>query len=398
MVGGCSCEDERPYTPFTVATGQTQADDAPATAAGPTNQPAQFLEAPADATTWSAFGRQLVAPSGSKFHWAALYGDPASAEARLLTWTLGPPASGGLWLHGLDGKPTRHLLRSPSFLPQGGDCRESTRFLPGTALTATLDIRRSCASRLLPGSPERALVLLDVARPEPFVFGLRLLATPEGESFDFSAESVDLDGDGQNDVVAHFRARRLSGSTEKTSEKDDEKIALHWLARPAGPSRQKDTPSQEFVKRTKALVVSAQRKAERASVPTAVDALRRLYTAVCAESAAPRVLDWEGAPLACGGMDEGLKQLTTAAVHAELGLGRPARALGELTRADWYGSSPLNDAQRAALTKVALAKVPSGSARKQGEFRPALVARPTAPSLPRLHFDDASTLWALGPE
>ncbi len=379
LVGGCQCEDEKPYTPFSVASGTTSETKPPPAPTPAVDSNVVVAQEPG-LTRWTVLSSTLSAAPGASFLSAARVG------ARLFSWQVGRDEVDGLWLHDESGASAKRVVPAPDFLPSGNDCEESATLLLGPAETATLDVARKCAVRQLSGSASRAFLLLDLAREEPRLFGLRLGDDPEGERLDVTASAADLDGDGQGDTDLAFEVSTAKGQKAK--------LSLHFLTRPAGPSRQKDTPSCEFTTAAKALVISGQRKAERASVPGQVEAWRRLYGALCAESLSARVHAWDGAALPCTSMDDGLGNLVLAAVHAHLGNKAPARALGEWERASWYGVSVPSALTKKLLSDAILARLPHGAVRKRAELPLALPA-PNG-NLPerRLAFDQASRLWA----
>ncbi len=392
LTSGCSCEDERPYTPFSVATALPNSDPAPTqkTAKETADEAAEkalVVAAPSALRTWTVFERTLSAPRGGTFALAARLPEPdATAPASVVSWIQGPSDVHGLWLHGLNGSPQKRLVESPAFLPTDADCSEQVTLASSGPGGVTVDVTRSCGARQLPGAPHRALLVVQTAASVPLLQALRVAPLAVGETLELEAHTADQDGDGASDVKVTFRMLAPGGTQES--------FGVHWLARPAGPSRQKDTPSRAFVARASELGIAAQRKAERGRVPAQVDALRRLYAAVCSEGGASRVSQWDGTPLSCGNMEAGLGRLTWAAVQAHVGLNELSRALGELERAAWFGAAPA-EKERLALEKLALAKVSVGTPRRVADVRITLGDKPAGVLRSRLAFDSKNRLWAL---
>jgi len=392
LTSGCSCEEERPYTPFSVATALPNTDLPPAQktakeTADEVAEKALVVAAPSALRTWTVFERTLSAPRGGTFALAASLPEPdATAPASVVSWIQGPSDVHGLWLHGLDGSPQKRLVESPAFLPTDPDCSEQVALASSGSRGVTVDVTRSCGARQLPGAPNRALLVVQTAAPVPLLHALRVAPTAAGEKLEFEADTADQDGDGASDVNVTFRMLAPGGTLES--------FGMHWLARPAGTSRQKDTPSRAFVTRASELGIAAQRKAERGRVPAQVEALRRLYAAVCSEGGASRVSQWDGTPLSCGNMDAGLGRLTWAAVQAHIGLSEPGPALGEFERAAWFGAPPA-EKERLALEKLTLAKILVETPRRIDDVRVTLGDKPAGVVQSRLAFDAKNRLWAL---
>lgn len=379
---GCSCEEDRPYTPFSVATSAPTAPDSSALpSAGPTAGPLVEV-APPLASTWTVFDATLTAPPEGIFLSAALVGERGESAA-VVAWVDGPDAIAGLWSFSAKGTADRRLTASPAFLPRASDCKPSVQLQPSGKSTVAVDLIHQCGSRQLPGAAERAFLVMNLQSAQPLVHGLRVAPLSTGETLGISVNGADLDGDGADDIAVELALTSPSGASES--------MTVHWLLRPAGSSRQKDTPGQEFLRKARELVTAGQRKADRAGVPARVDGMRRLFSAVCAESGAARVMQWDGAPFSCGRLDAALPSLTLAAVHAHLGIKQPGRAIGEFERASWYGSGA-SEAERSAAEKIILSRVSKGSPRMEATLQFPLGARPSGVFVRRLEFDGNGTL------
>lgn len=388
LVSGCSCEEDRPYTPFTVATSPPEEGTAPPAEENTTTAPTSsaFAVAPPNANSWKIFERTLTAPDAGTFEGALSSPSALPEGRRIYAWIKGNAQSGGLWLYEEAGLPTKRIIAAPDFLPGGADCIERARLAWSGQRTLSVDIERNCESRLLPGSPHRAVILLDPQAESAWISGLRVAPSLSNELLAIQVDGADRDQDGTDDIAISFRL----GAEDSV----EEELEFQWLRRPAGPSREKETPSKSFHARAQKLVLSGQRKAERAEVPARVERLRRLYGAVCAESAAPRVTQWDGSPLSCGSLDASLAELVTASVHAHLGLKEPARAWGEWERSSWYGRGPTTKSLE-ALQKTLLQKIPNGVAPRITSVSVRLKAPRGGIVASRLRFDPTGQLWAL---
>src|SRR5690606_2949260 len=120
-----ACEENKPYTPFQVATALPSGEESQDGANGadpppvPPRTAVKALHAPAGATSWKAFGRTLKAPSNTIF--AAAISSLNSESDEVLVWVL--PEEGksggdaGLWAFDSEGSPVRRVFPLPDFLP-----------------------------------------------------------------------------------------------------------------------------------------------------------------------------------------------------------------------------------------------------------------------------------------
>lgn len=387
----CQCEEERPYTPFAVATSlpSTSPDDrAPTAPESPaTEEPVTAQLAPPGTSTWTVFSRTLVAPPESVLSSALRL-----EKSDIVAWVSPKKptgGNGGLWLFDEQGHATRRLTSVPDYLPSGPDCAEEVTLVAASPSSVAVEIVRTCSTRQLPGAPTRALLFVQPSREAAVTFGLRLSDLPPGETLRLTPDATDRDGDGSDDYRVGFELKSPAGEVESWS--------LSWIGRPAGPSREKDAPSSEFAKRAARLVIGGQRKAERARVPAQVDALRRLFSAVCSESASARIKLLDGSPLVCGDVSASLGSLVTAAVHAHLGLKEIGRAVGEAERAAWYGER-VKDSVYGELEKLLLARISNAEVEAPVSVRAEARAPKGEVTLLPLAFDDAGRLWSLGNE
>ncbi|MGC4094939.1 MAG: hypothetical protein QM756_44880 [Polyangiaceae bacterium] len=351
-----SCRRERPYTPFGVTSALPNAAPPllapPVSASAAPNAPAdatvkKAVFAPENALRWSLEGRDLDAPSGRRFE-QALVGDFNLDGAReAVTWTLPEPPSnealpGELWLFPSAGEPKK-ILDFPSFLPTGSDCTPVASLSQSGTRTVTLEVRVSCATRLLARAPTRALASIDPFTDAGPRFGVRAAEAAPGEVLALTLLSRDDDGDGREDY-------RLSTGLGLGSAAPEMFAEMLFLDRTAGVSRDGREPSKSLLELLKKDVPRSQKKKTADVALAHVDATRRLLGSLCAEGGTPRVFDWSGNPLRCGGLQDVVDRLGSLEVSAYLALGDTTEALAALSRDGWYFGA-MRPNQRAQLTK-----------------------------------------------
>lgn len=386
------CDDDKPYTPFQVASS-LPAENSPNSGEAPSlpDAPAEksavtILKAGGGSATMKAFGRTLKAPKGTWLE-VVLHGLDSESD-EVLGWVLPKKrgasiAASGVWSFDAAGNPVKRLLPLPEFLPNGSDCQFTAELFASGPRTVTSEVESHCSSDLLAGTPVRSIAVLDPTRGDPEILHLRQSAPPSGEKIALRVNSTDRDGDGADDVELTVTLTSPSGV--------EESLPLRWLVRTAGASREAEAPLSDISKRVSRLLISSVRKAEREKVPQQVDALRRLMTTVCAELGSPKLLGYSGEKLSCGAILPSLALLAEAEVKAYLGTNQLGRALGAVERADWYGKS----AKRGpALAPLLRDKIPSVEAKRLARFRVVPKTSPLPYRTP-LTFDEKGQLWLL---
>lgn len=389
-----ACDEDKPYTPFQVATSLPNDEKAPNTPKADHDQQkreskwATSLRAPAGSTAWKAFGRTLSAPKGTELHVGLPILNSESDE--VTAWVLPDgerkrtASEPGLWLFDAAGKPIRRLLALPDFVPQGNDCRLRAELTGTGPTTFTSRLDAECSSRLLPGTPTTSLAVVDSSRSDPTLVHLRSQEAAPGERLDLIVDSTDQDGDGSDDVRLSVELTAPSGAKES--------LPLLWLSRTAGASRQPDSPRVELSKRASRLSIAAVRKAERGAVTDEVDALRRLLSSVCGELGKPRLSREGGDPLACGDIQGSLEQLAHVEVQALLGQDKLEDALGAYERADWFGTN-FDAKRRKKMADLVLAAIPNTKANRLARFN-VETQSPATPHASPLKFTDDGQLFA----
>jgi hypothetical protein len=372
----CRCEDEHPYTPFSVTDSlpQDPALRPPNPQILPDTSGAERLEPPPGTKRWEVLGKVLEAPPGLVFGSLVRLGPVG------FVW-LGPEKPGSTEGAGVyrvqETGALERFYEVPAFLPRGGDCGlEAGLALTGSSSLA-LDVRAPCQNARLGGTPSRAAILLDSLAQSP-PFGMRLENAAPGETLEVKMDARDADGDGRDDRTFEFHLKSPTGG--------DGALTFAWLSRAAGPSRRSETPGKGLAEQVQTLGRKAIRKKERAEVPPQVDALRRAFGAICAEGKRPRVTLLDETNLRCGDLNRSLGQLQMAQIEANLGLERPFVALGEYLHSGYFGA-PASERERDAMKAAILKKIPSVTGVELSSITGPF------PETAWLSFDQSSRLW-----
>jgi len=412
VLGGCDAfdSDRKPYTPFPAASGSTTAAPPSAVAtprvdAGPARELASVsrgaLFAPAEARDWRIADRKLTAPDGLVFRLGLVGGLAGGKDGDVLAWltgTLEKPVIGELWLFPEQGAP-RLVSGAPSFLPTGPTCSHDTHLDQTGPNSVSLDIRASCATPLLPRTPDRSVAVLAPLRDNPKIVGFRLAAPAPGETSHLEIVSRDRDGDGRDDVEM-----TLVFAGPRTAEV---RASFVWLDRPAGLSRDAIEPLASFLRLASLETVRAGSTklgnagtGSPAAVAEGVATARRLYSTLCAESGVARISLDNGAELGCGDLAAAFQALTQARINAELAGGHPERALAALEQHAWFPSGAKAEADR--FLKAQLALVTSKIIKRRVIKLVPLKSQPRrlepGPHLSPLSFHADGSLLLLSPE
>lgn len=399
LVALFGCEEDKPFTPFEVATAlptRPEPPPAPEPIASPTTIPGdgplrRALKAPRDAKTWTVEGRALKAPEGHFFELALPLTALSDGKApEVVAWTRRPargnaPASGTLWLYG-DTAP-RKLTELPGFVPVSPDCEHVPHLDQTGPSTVTLDVSARCTARLVARAPTRSVLVVDPLRAEPVLMGFRAADPAPGETLDLAIDSRDLDGDGRDDITLRVT---VGAKDEKSSAR------FAWFDRAAGRSRESKEPSASFAKTAARLTSLARGSKGAGAVAAEADAARRLYGSACAEAGTPRLWALDGAPLSCNA-DGSIATLLGAEIAAAVTLGHLAEALGAFERDGWHGTA-LPAKERTRLERMTLAKVRKVTPEMAGAFMANLRPRTSEPRFSPLHFDRTGRLWVRNAE
>ena len=392
---GCKCDDDRPYTPYTVSVGpSTTGSVAPAPSgsvatsdAGTTFAARPSLLAPRASESWQLEGRALKAPANRVFERALVADFDGDGQSEVVAWTVKKDellraAAGELWLYPPAGAP-RRLTELPGFVPTGPGCTLTSELTQTGPRTVSLDSEGKCQTPQLSRTPVRSLLVLAPAAQQPVVLGLRVADAAPGERLGFKLHTSDRDNDGQDDV-----ALAVTLTADGTSRSGS--ATLGWFQRNRA-LREAGEPARSLARAAATEVVRAKSKKSAASAAEGVRNLRRLASSLCAESGTMRLLDADGAPLKCGDLGSFVDRSAEAEVQAALSGGDVLEAASVLERADWYFGK-ISSTQRSQLTRSIEKQCAIVAAVEltPPEVRPA--SRPAAPHFSPLAFQPSGAL------
>ncbi len=349
-LSGCNgCSEDKPYTPFGVASdssasgGASSAPSASDSAAAPKRFASRASEtAPKGAKKWQLAGVEISAPAGTQFERGLAADFDLDSKLDRVAWVTPVKRELGsvpaLWYFPSGGK-AKLLTKLPSYVPAGTDCKYRTALIQTGKQTVTLDVTADCRSKYVERSPARSVVVLAPAAGRT-VAELRVALPAAGERIDVDVSSDDRDGDGRDDVLAGITV--TAGGVGARAD-------IGYYDRPAGLSRDNTLPRASFARVANAALASARAKSSAAKVPAKVEALRRLWTSLCRESQSARVFDETGVALSCVAGDA-LQRATVAEVRSLAKAADVLGAHGARSRANWFGA-PLSAANKQALAK-----------------------------------------------
>jgi len=360
---GCqSCEKDKPYTPFAVASGHSQAGlSSPGSSAGLTAAAGAppFVSrrselAPKNAPTWRLGDQELVAPPGFVFGQALSSDFNEDSRLETVAWLIpvptadaaspalrDPAAQPSAWLFEA-GKAPRLLVNLPSFIPTAADCQQQVALNQTGPHTLTLDIRADCQTPLIARAPNRALLVLSPFGARLSLLTLRVAPPPPGETQDFSVDSTDRDGDHADDVQVTALIGEDADPVARAS------APLVWLDRALGFARDPSEPAKSFGRLASATLTKSGAKGGAKRASSTLRALIRTYSAMCAESGTYRITDADGGALPCGNLDRVAFQITQVRLRTALKQKLYLEALAALATSDWYLGRP----DAAALKKL----------------------------------------------
>lgn len=386
---GCTRED-RPYTPFRIASqtpsssGDVAPDsgpaDAPADAAAPLRAPARRVAPPAERITMD--GRALDAPAGRLIAQVMVHDFSGNGTRDALLWTVprdeGPV--GQLVRTTSDGRG-RVLYTTPGWLPSGPECHHDASLVVAGSRSLTLDVRATCKVGLLPGAPTRVLAVLAPSEDRPLRMALRIADLPGESGLTLEVDGRDRDGDQVDDIWLRVGQSWRSTKTQ---------AALVWLARAQGAARDTSEPARSLGVLASAALSRARRAATAQAALSEVAAIRVLASSLCGEGGRPRVTLEDGSAITCSPTLLA-DRLLLAELHAFLVQKDVQAAFGAYDRRGWYLASP-TPAQDKAAQKLLLDRVKTVKPERK-----VLSARVDAPrpheTLSPLAFDEQGTLW-----
>ncbi len=355
-----SCHEDRPYTPFGVASsipGPSSSAPRPAASAGAPDagtqefQPKAGLRIEGSPTSWQRGTERLQAPQGYVFVSGVVADFDGNGTEDAVAWLMrsapgdgeAPHQGAALWYYPAGGEP-RLLAEPPGFIPTSSDCTANAALAHTGPTTVTLELRASCSEPRLPRSPMGSLQVLAPARSKVQLWGARLAEPAPGESMQLAVLSIDRDGDGLDDIDVTVTVS-ATGSERPASAR------WVWLDRAAGPSRDDEEPAGSFARLGSVEQVRSSGKNTSKPTLSAVENVRRLYSSICAESGTERLWAWDGAPLRCGPLGSAVDRLSHAELQASLKQGDVIRAFSVLERDGWYWG-PMSKEKRAELSQL----------------------------------------------
>ncbi|MGE0327511.1 MAG: hypothetical protein AB7K71_06945 [Polyangiaceae bacterium] len=392
LVGCNGCNEDPPYTPFTVGSSSASAVAADTASAAPDVAPSSepmpeppfkgkaALKAPPQATKWKVAGMDISAPDGQVFEQALEADFDGDEKADAVAWSVaqapGKGAAGTLTFFSSSGK-SKSLTDLPGFVPTGPECSLTTKLDQTGPKTATLITRAACKAALIPRSPVGALTVLAPGADKPRLIELRLADVVSGERRQIQIDSTDHDNDGLDDVSLKLRLER--GSVNATA-------SFAWYQRAQGTARDDSEPRKSLDAASYGALSLAKKSGNKA-LPQ-IHALQRLWVNICSESATPRLFDGDGNPISCHA-ETVLARLNEAEAQAALHDKQPALALALLERNGWLGH--FEPKTLAALDKAARGQLAERSVKLKRLSVKAL-SRGPEPRLSPLNFEESGSL------
>lgn len=402
--GGCRCERDghKPYTPFGVATSLEDplahppvddARDAGASSDG-AFKPVEAAELVPPSASVSVGSWRLRALSGRLIsHYLVLHSDQPQ-QPEVVAWLVpqagaesGQPP-GELWWF-KENDSSEKLSGFPGFVPTGSSCSHRIALSQTGPNTVTLDVSADCPTGTIPRAPVRSISVLAPHGTPRQLLQLRLAAPHADEHLSVVVDSTDRDGDGRDDVAAHFTLGVGADQPHAT-------VPFVWLERAAGLSRDFSEPTRSFRDIGSVEVVRAKGRTTSKEVPARVEAARRLFAMLCRQGGVYRITDRDGNAFRCGDLTEAFSWYVEAEVQAALTQRQFSSALLAYERADWYGFGPSARSRAATAEKLRQA---IGTTPVELQRVPVRAMQPNVePRLSPLRFGLGSTLFILTPD
>ncbi len=339
------------------------------------------LLAPPAASQWTLEGRTIHAPPGHVFG-RALPGDFDGDGAVDIVVTARIPSEkllAKVLYHPGKGPPVELVGRDDRELPDAS-CTPVERLSPLGKTGVLADVGSVCAGHARVALPRSiTLVALDKATPRHrFAAKIGDLDLPLW----VAASTADRDRDGVEDLTLRFALEEPK--EEGASDAGRPELVIAFLDRPAGLTRDPETPEESLRAFAKELDLRSTKGKISQTVPDGADAMRQLYRAVCPDAGAPRVRPSVGA-FTCG-TSASLDAAELAVVRSFALHGEPLRAVQAWER---MGRAPLlRSKERLAEAEKLLDQV---APVKPGRLVKAIVAEPDpmgpAPAYGPLAFD-----------
>jgi hypothetical protein len=306
---GCKClSNEKPYVPYTIDSAPTAGGGAgaPAGTAPPSAAPllpvdggtfarVAAQQAPPGTSSWTLGKIPVTAPPGRFFlaglaagqdTAVAFVGDGGSMAGEVVRYTL--TESGRVV-----GPVT--VAKLPDWMPVGQDCTHMPALSQVGPATLWLDVASVCQKAR---SPNRYLAAIAFKGDSPGVkLDLRVSDPAPGERLAFDADAGDIDKDGSDDLLLQVA---LEGAPSPLTATTRATVALRFLARPAGMSRDTQEPAQSFRNLGPWYAAQAAKREGAEQALGQARQARRLQVLLCSELGGPVVTLGDGSPVSCG--------------------------------------------------------------------------------------------------
>ena len=333
------CKNDHPYVPYSIGDDAGDAQALVASDAGddgdvPIHE-ISATQAPAHATRWMLDGLTVVAPTGMVFELGIARDFDADGHTDVAALARRDGQDGDLgtllYYHAEGGvlAPPLTVAPSPTLGAQGGTCTPKRKMSAIGRHSVWLELGLQCAVQPL-REPSRQVSVWTL-RAQPRVhFSAFVIDPPGAPKLTFVFDASDADGDGLDDVLLRVQ---VEGGDAPFEPLPRDEATLRWFDRPAGMSRDPDGPDGSLRSIAATLSMRAAKIKEAPQVLARARAVRVLWSALCAEGHAPRLVRiFGGSPLTCG-PSRALEEAGLAEVRAHAALGDALGAIAALERA-----------------------------------------------------------------
>ncbi len=336
MTGCKGCRNDHPYVPYAINDDAGEAETALAGDAGDdAGEPVHEIsatQAPPATSRWTTGGLTLTAPAGQVFELAVVrdFDGDGKPDAAALVRRADQDSDLGtlIYFHTGDASPIT-VAQSPAFTTNGVCAPKRTMSGIGRH-SVWLELVMQCQTPSL-REPTRQIGIWTLRTTTPRTHLLAQVIDPPGApKLAFTADGADADNDGLDDVLLKVSVSGGDAPFEPLPRAD---ASLRWFDRPAGMSRDPDGPDGSLRTFAAGLAVRAAKAKDAPNVLAQSRAVRVLWSAICGDSRAPRIVKvFGGAPLSCG-PSRALEEAGLAEARAHAVLGDPLGAITALERA-----------------------------------------------------------------
>jgi hypothetical protein len=339
VLAGCrSCKNEHPYVPYAISDEAGETDvvldgGEEATTASPHETSA--TQAPPGTSTWTTGGVTIVAPAGLIFELAVVRdfdGDGKSDVAALARKNGDDGDLGSLLYYHADASGLAAPITvapSPTLAPPGASCISKRRMSAIGRHSLYLELGAQCTAPSAK-DPSRQISVWTLHTQPRVHLSAQVIDPPGAPKLSFYVDASDADGDGLDDVLLHASVEGGDAPFEPLPRAE---ATIRWFDRPAGMSRDPDGPDGSLRVFAAGLAMRAAKSKDAPQVLAQARAVRVLWSALCGDSRAPRVVHlFGGAPITCGA-SRALEEAGLAEARANAVLGNALGAIVALDRA-----------------------------------------------------------------